>query len=612
MAGKLIITVQPRMARIEVVDGWLQPKGSGYGKLELSIPPGLYEVRADSGLGQIASKYCSVREGQELPVALRVPFFSAAPLPDTVDYRDEQAKAAHKLSNEPMMGKTKPSRLMVFARMLHPGSGVLPSLANLELRDSKRRVDNGWNKAHPDDTEGWIGWCAGVDPGGYLLRWLPAEAPPHEDSAIDQSLWIPEGFTLMVFLGIAKNTSTGMPAREYLTLLQAPVATGFNPFDPQATTNLWAMEMALAGWQGRRKYLQEDSQELETLLDEKNENPLLGIVAAHSLWLPRTPNLALLRILHQHFQRRLRDHPDVVALEAHARSRGLWPTDPPAMGRLSWPPMLTASYRLIRESPAVIGPDTLAAAVSGRLVDSPVWMCWYAAPRKVPVREEPSTDPSVMLLREDQAEILGTWLPGAMQSIVGLRYLGKTLQDDVCAPQTGPRMARKVWQRFSETRDPVIQSLRRAILAQFQSAWERKSLGQFRVVSLATLAARLEIPEEVLAAKVQKALQPLANEWPPRRPEAFMKSPQVQNWLEELVMREATAQANLFDLSRVFLAVWDWLTSPSAQVMFEAKKFATENDFRAYLAGAVAKAAELDQANELKAGVAIAPDPATA
>src|SRR5271163_1718042 len=84
MATKLLITAKPGMARIEVLDGWMQPKGSGYGKLDLPVSPGLYEVRADSGLGQTTSRYCSVGEGQEVPVVLQVPFFSAAPLPDTL------------------------------------------------------------------------------------------------------------------------------------------------------------------------------------------------------------------------------------------------------------------------------------------------------------------------------------------------------------------------------------------------------------------------------------------------------------------------------------------------------------------------------------------------
>ena len=588
MGAKLLITVQPSMARIDVVDSWMQPKGSGFGKLDLPVLPGVYEVRADSGLGQTASHYCSVREGQELKVPLQVPFFSAAPLPDTVDFREDHARAARDLSNHPKLGEGKPCRLMVFARLLHPMTGVMPTLANLELRDGKRRIDNRWQKAEPHANEGWVGWCGGVDPGGYLLRWLPEEG--HPDSAVDQSLWLPKGFTLMVFLGIGKNT-TGMPAREFLTLLQAPLATGFNPFDSHATKNLWAMEMALAGWLGRRKYLQEEPQELETLLDEKHENPLLGIVAAHSLWLPRTPNWELLRTLHRHFQRHLRDHPDVLALEAHARARGLWsPESPPSMPRLNWPPMFAASYRLARESPMVVGPETLVGKVAGRLVDSPVWLCWRTNPPKPATGPQPSRDPSAKQAREEKEEVLGTWLTGAMQSVAGLEYLGRALEDEAVAPKTGPRFARKVWRRFARSRDPVLQSLHSAIVAQFGSAWDRQSLGQFRLVSLSNLAAREEIPEEVVAVRVQKVLEPLDDRWPPRRPNEFLQCPRMKNLLEDVVKKEATAQAAEFNLPRVFVEVLSRFRSESGQKEFQEKRFATESDFRDYLADVVRKA----------------------
>jgi hypothetical protein len=199
----------------------------------------------------------------------------------------------------------------------------------------------------------------------------------------------------------------------------------------------------------------------------------------------------------------------------------------------------------------------------------------------------------------EQAEILGTWLTGAMQSIAGLQYLGKTLQDEVRIPQTGPRLAREIWKRFSETRDPVVQPLRQAILARFNWAWHSKSLGRFRIISLTGFAKQVEIPEEVISAHLGKILNPLAKKWPPQQPKEFLLSPQVQEWLEELVMREATGRARQFDWPKVFVAAWSWLTSAANQDSLDIKNFATEDDFRAYLARVVRDIAQLDRQSDL-------------
>jgi hypothetical protein len=220
--------------------------------------------------------------------------------------------------------------------------------------------------------------------------------------------------------------------------------TDWDPDDPETKQVALALEAVL---EGLRHGVRVASRELERLLlSERAENPMLGIVGAHSLLLSRRPDWSLFDRVVDHLRAAVPGHPDVTALAAigEDRRRARVPNAPDeAPGArwepVAWPPMLVASYRgLVRcdarwPSLGLIAEQSVAERATGQLLTLGTWSSW------APLDEDDVTaalDSTGELRSASKSE----WIRNAASAIAS-----------AVATSGGGGVPRQDWQRIIET-----------------------------------------------------------------------------------------------------------------------------------------------------------------
>jgi hypothetical protein len=107
---------------------------------------------------------------------------------------------------------------------------------------------------------------------------------------------------------------------------------------------------------------------LNELLDDKFENPMLGIYAGHAILSAEEPSLLqrLLPVL----ERLIPGHPDVLALSLGVSN--LPPISVPPMLRRSWTAIINATL----DGKAQLQPGSLAARIPTTLLEGTSWLVW--------------------------------------------------------------------------------------------------------------------------------------------------------------------------------------------------------------------------------------------
>ena len=444
-------------------------------------------------------------------------------------------------------------------------------------------------------------------------------------------LWVSPSWTTMVFIRPQRSALplAGTPDQttiikrlhyETMTVHQGRLEVGFNHLLPDNTQSQWAMELALAGWQGRQKYLSEDSAEMEVLLDDKYGHPLLGIVAAHSLWLAKKPNRKLLALVQRNLEMLVPGHPDVLVLGALARCKrglpGLGPVD--GNPRLTWPPVFEASYRMAVQldwdGVSLLEPGRAAARIASALLTGTVWSMWPGAqPASAAEEEEPAQAED-----RQKTEILGAWAVGALSVVPALRDLIDTLG-------WGPRVrtGRDLWGRLAASLEPAVRLLVNQAEQLYRFALSRKKLEDLRTLSLTDLGRALNLPRTELDRAVTRCLHleavedvdPLPTEsvpqatagsvardlltpgaWPPPDGRRYVKSEAFGNLLlqeiEPLIRRNRD-----LDFTDGAAQIFTWLDAKlrKNRRFLNKARFPSEGAFRAYIRQAVWNAARLAQ-----------------
>jgi hypothetical protein len=359
---------------VELLDSNFASIASTTGALDVSLEPGIYELRFREG-SEHEERLLKVEAGRLVVDAPQFEPASPAPVEQTSTtheyHQSAVVDASHRIGAECAAGGPETGGILVMVRNV-AGQDDLPFPTDVDRRisvtDSTLAPIAGPNKQWQlEPGAGWAVWSAAVAPGGYSLR---VDAPDQPE-VLHQALWVEEGWQTMVFI---PNTADG-PMAELATIHIARVGQ-WTPWNEGSTAAI-ALESVLAGLRDGRPVVPSD---LDELLHAKFVNPFLGLAGAHALLLEPRPSAQRLKIVIGNLQQLLPTSPDVAALVIRAGPDRVDVKAAP----VSWPPMFYVGYRaLIRAdatNPNVLVDSSPAEDVAGRLRIAGLFTTW-AEPR---------------------------------------------------------------------------------------------------------------------------------------------------------------------------------------------------------------------------------------
>lgn len=346
-----------------IIDHAFRLRHRSMGEFTHRLPPGLYKFKYKRGPA-ISEELVEIPAGSGKPLIitprLELPFTSSMPLRKTRGASDEHLVTAKRLSEAPPLQCGAGSRIFIFIRLDPDAAGTRADVSEgltLHATDGALIVDLP-TVVMRDKASGAP--CAGinvsVDPGTYRLRHR------HRDETLEMAIVASPHWQTQVFL-IYKATESD--AVEPTPLVSASVMmsrTSFNPDDEL----LRLADASLVALREKRPIL--SKRQIDALLSDKYENPMLGIYGAHALvGIEHSSNLAHVV---GNLESLVHGHPDVMALRLSLSTPIV--VDTPPMLRSSWRAILEASLA----GRAVIPPGSLASRIPAALLEGTPWMIW--------------------------------------------------------------------------------------------------------------------------------------------------------------------------------------------------------------------------------------------
>jgi hypothetical protein len=192
-----------------------------------------------------------------------------------------------------------------------------------------------------------------VEPASYRLRMLGPDGP------VEQIVVASPGWQTQVFL--LHEPAESVPALATASVLMC--RGGFNP-DDEMLRLAESARIALTMQRGTMP-----RQLMSRLLNEKAENPMLGIYGAHAMVLSGGNDELLERVL-QVLESLLPGHPDVTALRLGSASGVV--IDTPPMLRTSWNAIVAANA----DGRLSLTPGSLASRIPATLDGGTPWLIW--------------------------------------------------------------------------------------------------------------------------------------------------------------------------------------------------------------------------------------------
>lgn len=333
------------------------------GNVDVLVAPGIYEVGFRVA-GCWLTEHVLVREHQ-----------------DVVTVRPPAAGTAGPRESAPRtVTETRADAASILVELCGPCGGALPraeaerlSVVLLGLDDAP--LEPLYTKALNPGT-----WRYGAPPGHWRLRVTePMERPPFE-----LPITAPPGRTVQLVLPVqrqAEGEAFGLDIdRCRLRLLPQ------GRREPVSDEMVRREDEALSSLASRRHLYGEGIDALiESLIDEKSENPMLGIYAGH-LCATRPGDAAFLERMIEGLDRVLGGPqtvcPDVTALKLRHRMINGGSLDD--IAPLAFPPSLVAGWTALlaaaRIRPELIPEGSLCARIGGRIWSTDLWLAWSSAP----------------------------------------------------------------------------------------------------------------------------------------------------------------------------------------------------------------------------------------
>ncbi len=355
---------------ITILDSVDERRGSGFGVVNVELPRGIYTVVVERA-GARLERF--VRHDGPTVVEVDEPKrYSSVPTDDTVTSREYYERAAQQWSEAETYTPGTPTgglegSLFIFVRAPSATAPMPDDASALGLSvlgyegDTAARLEAPTTRSDPG--EGWIAFHARFAAGSYVLRNDPSsdEGSQRREMAIE----IFADWQTQVFLMYADGVSFG----------SASVLMSRGGFAPDDRVSQ-AVDAALGGLQNGRDLLA--GHERQMLLYAKFDNPMLGLVGAHTLVRARDVDIERVARILDNLGHLLGESADVRALRLiFARRFGLEHDEAP----FEQPPMLRAGLEGViaaagSELPGLVPRGGLLSRVAPRrLVDSP-WSTW--------------------------------------------------------------------------------------------------------------------------------------------------------------------------------------------------------------------------------------------
>ena len=360
------------VAEIAVLDGDQQTVAKGVGRLQKELPAGIYQVRVRVG-PTLDQKLVSLDDNREVRFAAAdIP--SPIPLEGTSRPNADHTAAAIDASRNVRDTFGAGASVLVFARERprtdtvphsNPATGLsLLTEGGEQLANIGERADV---RGQADPCAGWRG---NVSPGAYRLR-----LERQDGTAIERAIYASPYTQVQVFLQVTDFLLTDGTKQRLADMSGSALAISpEQEFSPQRQ-RIRLAELARYALTQNRRILSDGL--LGELLDEKFDDPMLGLLGAHLLLRDRPKDHRQFVILTDNLLRLLGpEHPDV---------RALWRCRPPGDKRvpleLQSPPMLRLSWDLALQV-SDEHPDSLAegpTSIADRILPDAPWLMWRTA-----------------------------------------------------------------------------------------------------------------------------------------------------------------------------------------------------------------------------------------
>ncbi len=386
------LQIQNKPLKMSLFDHRKRLVAEGYGEIERRLQQGLYLLEIFAG-PHLEHLFFEVGDDGYTDHNISVDVPSIAPVGGGSTTHEFHSAPASELSRQPNCTFGTGGRLVVFVRSLGDNPRQAVNINGLELIDrNQKKLGHGEQSFENNGQHGWAGISADVDPGGYILRQSrPSRGKINQETTVvDQSIWVEEGWTTLVFVPCRNEVK--IPEPEFASIYMTRIDSGFQPYDFGTQAANIAYETALSALrQGRAEITREF---LNLLLKGKFINPMLGFVGA--LILLNSPKMKwkLFNEVMGNLKKLTPNHPDVKALTLMAkqrrgegsRTRG---------ENISWPPMLSAGYqaaiaREADEGKNLISPNSLADYAATALFSTGPWTRWRSLKVKQPSPRKPA------------------------------------------------------------------------------------------------------------------------------------------------------------------------------------------------------------------------------
>ena len=375
-------------ADIKVLDVGANTVAHGIGRLDATLPEGIYKVRVRVG-PEFQERMVVLDESAKPLWFPRLQFASPIPVDNTSRSHEYHQGAVKWAWDHPAPALGSGSRLLISAREWSPdGSLAHPHPAaglSLILPSGKSVAFGDFAEVRHEGDACAIG-VVDVDPGFYRV-----ELKLPDGTRLRRALHASPGWPVQLYMLFQEAGGARVPnlAGGSVAIAQAPVV-----HDDQ--TRL--AEIALDALTQHRAIL---DGHMRSLLSDKFQQPFLGLLGAHLLLRDREGG-SLFRTVVDNLTYLLGpDHPDVGALRTRLGEAAAKPVTEPPMLRASWDLVVEASAT----HPGLVPPDSPAARAAEFAVPSDPWLVW-----------QPPADEADSGRADAKLEVLRAYLQAQAQS----------------------------------------------------------------------------------------------------------------------------------------------------------------------------------------------------
>lgn len=342
----------------------------GAGSQSASLAPGIYKARFKAG----EASQDVLFEVVDKPVTLHAPplrIASPLPLPGTSTSHEYQKAAVNSLprmklgqggelavltrDSKKIFGEGESSEPWLGLSVQDMAGNVLADLAMVGLRDS---------------VKGLGAVCLEVAPDNYLLT-----LSRKSSGSVQLPVTVSAGWRTCAYLDCRDGEDRSREPDIFNTsIIIMPLANAVNLDDRILMFSELAKQALI---RGRASV---DANALTSMIHEKFEYPMLGILAAHVLLLEEKPNIDILAVVIRNLDELVPGHPDLLALH-FGLARHL--PEHKFVAQLSGPPMLRNSWDILVaasvDNPGLMPADAAWLRHAGALCGTRLWLVWQGA-----------------------------------------------------------------------------------------------------------------------------------------------------------------------------------------------------------------------------------------